>query len=161
MVGVLVVLVLLLPFLELLVFIQVCQVVGFLPAVAALIGISACGVYVARHHGMGLVSSFQEALATGTPPSEPLLDRLMLMIGGVLLAIPGFLTAGLGATFFIPAVRRWYAVRGFAWVRDQVKDGHMAINLNIGGYHFTTGRRDDSTVETKFERVDDKRLGPR
>ena len=107
---VLAVLLLVVPLLEVLVIIAVGRAIGGWPTFFLLLAESAFGAWLVRHEGGRAWQSLQTALNTGRMPSRQLADAALVLVGGVLLLTPGFLTdiVGffLGLPFTRPAARR-------------------------------------------------------
>jgi UPF0716 protein FxsA len=68
------------------------------------------GAWLARHQGLRCLRRFQQELAEGKLPADPLLDGLMILLAGALLVTPGVLTDALGFALLLPPFRR--LVRG-------------------------------------------------
>lgn len=97
---------LLLPIAEITVFIQVGSRIGvgmtLLLVVAAVVG----GIWLVRIQGFATAMRVQGMIARGESPAQEMLEGLALLVAGVLLVIPGFLT-DLGAfILLIPPLRR-------------------------------------------------------
>ncbi|RNL86834.1 FxsA family protein [Halostreptopolyspora alba] len=110
-----------LPFVEIWLMILAGQQVGVALTIAALFALSVSGVFVLRGAGTRTFREADEAMRTGTPPQGGLLDTLMVMVGGVLLLIPGFVTGVMGAALALPFTRpalRWAFV---AWAERRVR----------------------------------------
>ena len=101
----LVVLLLVVPLLEIVVIIAVGQAIGGWPTFALLLAESAFGAWLVRHEGGRAWSALQEALTTGRMPSRQLADAALVLVGGVLLLAPGFLTDIVGFFLVIPLTR--------------------------------------------------------
>jgi UPF0716 protein FxsA len=101
----LVVLLLVVPLLEVLVIIAVGQAIGGWPTFGLLLAESAFGAWLVRHEGGRAWSALQEALTTGRMPSRQLADAALVLVGGVLLLAPGFLTDIVGFFLVIPFTR--------------------------------------------------------
>ena len=85
-------LLLVVPLLEVVVIIAVGRAIGGWPTFFLLLAESMFGAWLVRHEGARAWSSLQEALTTGTMPSRQLSDAALVMVGGVLLLAPGFIT---------------------------------------------------------------------
>ena len=94
-----------LPLVELAIFVQVAQWIGVLDALGLLILVSIVGVFVVRHEGIGVYRRVREQLRAGTVPTVQLVDGLLILIAGVLLILPGFLTSVVGILLLLPPVR--------------------------------------------------------
>jgi UPF0716 protein FxsA len=90
---------------EIVVFVLVAHQIGFLWALALLIVVSALGPFIVRQVGLGVLAHTQERLARGEMPTRELLDGLVILIGGVMICVPGFIGDGLGLLLMIAPVR--------------------------------------------------------
>jgi UPF0716 protein FxsA len=92
---------------EIAAFVVVADQVGILWALAILVVVSAFGPFVVRRVGVGIVAHTQERLARGEVPTRELLDGLVVLIGGVLICIPGFIGDAVGLLLMIGPVRHF------------------------------------------------------
>jgi len=102
---VLVVLLLVVPLLEVVVIIAVGRAIGGWPTFFLLLAESALGAWLVRHEGARTWLALQEALTTGRMPSRQLADAALVLVGGVLLLAPGFLTDIVGFFLVLPFTR--------------------------------------------------------
>lgn len=105
MVGVLALLFLVLPVVELYLIVQVAQGIGTLETVGLLILIGVVGVWVVKLEGLGVLARVQSELDSGQVPTASLLDGGLILAAGVLLVVPGFLTDVVGALLLLPPTR--------------------------------------------------------
>jgi UPF0716 protein FxsA len=63
------------------------------------------GAYFVRQQGFALIQQLQTKLASGQAPTTEMAEGLLLLVAGVLLITPGFLTDGLGFLFTLPFSR--------------------------------------------------------
>jgi UPF0716 protein FxsA len=103
--ALLVLLLLVVPLLEVVVIIGVGRVIGGWPTFGLLLAESAFGAWLVRREGGRAWTSLQEALTTGRMPSRQLADAALVLVGGVLLLAPGFLTDILGFLLVLPLTR--------------------------------------------------------
>jgi UPF0716 family protein affecting phage T7 exclusion len=96
---------LLVPVLEIFVLIQVGGVIGAWPTVGLLIAETALGAWLVRREGRRAWRALQEAVQRGVAPDRELSDAALVMAGGVLLMVPGFITDVLGLMFVLPFTR--------------------------------------------------------
>lgn len=99
-------LILLLPILEIVGFIQVGDWIGAGPTIGLLALSAVVGVLLVRHQGLASLSRAQAAAARGEAPIGTVLDGFCAVLAGVLLIIPGFLTDILGIILLIRPLRR-------------------------------------------------------
>ena len=86
-------------------FVVVAEHIGFLWALVILLVVSAFGPFIVRRVGLGIVAHTQERLARGEVPTRDLLDGLVVLIGGVLICVPGFIGDAVGLLLMIGPVR--------------------------------------------------------
>lgn len=93
------------PILELAVIIQVGQVAGVVPTIAALIAVSLIGAALVKREGLRAWSRVGETLRAGRMPAQEVVDGGLVLAGGALMLTPGFLTDALGLLLVIPPTR--------------------------------------------------------
>ena len=97
---------------EIAAFVLVVEQVGFLWALLILILVSALGPFIVRRVGSGVLAHTRERLALGEVPTRELLDGLVVLIGGVMICVPGFIGDAIGLSLMIGPVRH-FAIRAF------------------------------------------------
>lgn len=105
MLGLLFVLFVVVPIVEIYVAVQVAHAIGALNTVGLLILISIAGVWLAKYAGFGVISRIRKQLAAGRMPTNELIDGGLVLAGGVLLIVPGFVTAAFGLLLLFPPTR--------------------------------------------------------
>lgn len=90
---------------EVVAFVAVAHAIGFLWALSLLIVLSALGPFVVRRVGLSVLAHTQERLGRGEIPTRELLDGLVILIGGVMICVPGFIGDALGLLLMIGPVR--------------------------------------------------------
>ena len=99
------VLLLVVPLLEVVVIIAVGRAIGGWQTFFLLLAESMFGAWLVRREGARAWAALQEALTTGTMPSRQLSDAALVMVGGVLLLAPGFITDIVGFFLVLPFTR--------------------------------------------------------
>jgi UPF0716 protein FxsA len=114
------------PVLEIYVIIQVGEAIGGWPTVALLLAESLLGAWIVRHEGRRAWRALKETFGDGGMPDRELADAALVLVGGVLLLTPGFVTDFFGFLFVLPftrpLVRRLlarYVTRRVSRARDQ------------------------------------------
>ena len=99
------------PLVELFVFIQVGGWIGFGYSILLLIAFSIGGAYLVKRQGLNAWRRAQAQLRAGEVPAAELVDGALIMAAGALLLTPGFVTDLIGLLLLIPAMRffprRW------------------------------------------------------
>ncbi|MGH9096361.1 MAG: FxsA family protein [Acidimicrobiales bacterium] len=86
--------------------------IGFLTALLLLIVVSAFGPFFVRRVGFGILAHTRERLQRGETPTRELFDGLVVLIGGVMIVIPGFIGDALGLLMIGPV--RHLVIRVFS-----------------------------------------------
>ena len=63
------------------------------------------GSYLVRNQGLQTVQKLQSRLAAGEAPGQEIVEGIMLLVCGVLLVTPGFVTDALGLLVLTPQIR--------------------------------------------------------
>ncbi len=100
-----IVLLVVIPLVELYVILQVAHQIGGLDTIGLLIASSIVGGVLLRVQGLGVIRRFRSALAHGELPAAPLVDGLLIGVGGLLMLVPGFVSDTLGLLLLLPPVR--------------------------------------------------------
>lgn len=94
------------PILEIAVFILVGRYIGLWPTLAGIVLTALIGTVIIRHQGGGLIASARTSIAAGEAPVGEVLQGLALLVAGALLVTPGFITDTLGFLLLVPPLRR-------------------------------------------------------
>lgn len=105
------------PLAELAVLLWSARHVGFWWTLLACVATAVAGSAIARWQGAIVLRRAQEALARGEFPADAVLDGVMLLVGGVLLLTPGFLTDVLGLVLLLPPSRAVLKLLARRWWR--------------------------------------------
>lgn len=98
--------------LELWVMVLVASVIGVGFTVLAVIAISCIGVWLMRREGSRTLRVLQQTMQLRRSPSRQIGDGALIVVGGVLMVIPGFVSGAVGLLFLLRptrAVLRWGA----------------------------------------------------
>lgn len=127
-----------LPLAEIAVFVMVGSEIGVLATVALVIATTILGAVLLRVQGFGVLERIRRSVEGGGTPARELVHGLMIMMAGILLVLPGFITDTIGLLLFIPPVR------DIAWRL-------IARRVVVRGGFFATGtgfrRRDSRTID--------------
>jgi UPF0716 protein FxsA len=131
MLPLLLILFILVPIAELYVIIQVGEAIGVLPTIALLIADSILGSLLLRAQGRAAWRRFNAAVSEGRVPTREVLDGVLVIAGGLLMLVPGFLSDIVGALFLLPPTRA---------VIRRVFLGRLAVRMAASGAGFAVGR---------------------
>ncbi|MCM3045114.1 FxsA family protein [Bacillus altitudinis] len=99
-------LLILFPAVEISLFLISSNIIGILPTMLVIVLTSALGAYFARKQGIEAFQKVQRDLQYGKMPGATIVDGFCILIGGLLLLIPGFLSDLIGAVLLIPMTRK-------------------------------------------------------
>lgn len=107
---------LVLPLAEIASFVIVGREIGVLATIGLVFLSGFVGMFLLRHQGFGVMGRIRAEIEAGRDPGRELAHGLMILLAGILLLIPGFVTDIAGILLFIPPVRE------FAWrmIRQRV-----------------------------------------
>lgn len=97
------------PIIEISAIVYVGDHIGVLPTVALLIGSALLGSWLLRREGRRAWRSFRSALDSGRPPAREAVEGVLVLLGGLMMMLPGFATDVLGLLLVVPPVRRLVA----------------------------------------------------
>ncbi len=93
------------PIVEIYVILQVGHLIGGWPTVALLVFESLLGAWIVRREGRRAWRALTATLQDGGIPDRELADAALVLVGGVLLLTPGFVTDVFGFLFVLPFTR--------------------------------------------------------
>jgi UPF0716 protein FxsA len=94
-----------LPILEITLLIQVGDVIGGWNTVAIVIVTAFLGAYLVRQQGLSTLLTAQQKMQSGSLPGQEMVEGLLLVIAGVMLVTPGFITDIFGIILCLPITR--------------------------------------------------------
>jgi len=93
------------PLAELWVILRVGEQFGLVPTIASLVVVSALGTALVKREGTRVWRDFTAAVARGEEPSRQIIQGACLLVAGVLLLSPGFVTDIVGIVLLLPPTR--------------------------------------------------------
>lgn len=148
------------PIIEIAVLLRVGSALGWLPTLAIVIITAVLGTAMLRQQGLATLNTARQRLDAGEMPAQQLLEGMMLLIGGVLLLTPGFVTDAFGFACLLPWTRRWLAARiaarttvsmgGIGGMAGAGMPGRGGAKGHTVGSGSTTGARQSDTSSTDY-----------
>lgn len=93
------------PLAELYVLIRVGDLIGALPTILLAVLTAIIGTFLVRRQGFAVLNRIQEQMRHEEIPALEMLDGALLLLAGLLLLVPGFLTDAIGLALLVPALR--------------------------------------------------------
>lgn len=146
--------------LEIYVLIKVGGFLGAWPTVALVVLTAFVGSALVRSQGLQVLRQFQQRIALGESPGQQLIEGFMLLVTGVLLVTPGFVTDFLGLLILQPTIRSMVAKYLLANVKlNSTMSGgfYQSSSRSTFGDDFKNKKEDGNIIEGEFERKDDNK----
>jgi UPF0716 protein FxsA len=94
------------PILEILVFINLSSSIGFFSIIFLIALTAFAGIILLRIQGLSVIGKAQESLEHNKLPIHEIFDGLCIILAGILLITPGFITDTIGILVFLPFIRQ-------------------------------------------------------
>ena len=133
--GIIPFLLLSIPILEIGVFILVGGQIGVFATLAMILFTAILGSILLRIQGFATLEAIRRKSSSGEHPGKELVNGVMIMIAGVLLLTPGFVTDSLGFLLFFPPFRHflWSSIASKVVIRTAgVNKNNRASNSPDG-----------------------------
>ncbi|WP_417309012.1 FxsA family protein [Devosia sp.] len=93
------------PVIEIGIFVALGSAIGFWPTMLGVIVTAVIGSIVLRYQGLSLLAQIRGTMAQGQLPAKALAEAMMVGIAGALMLTPGYFTDTIGALLLIPVFR--------------------------------------------------------
>ena len=91
--------------LEISTFVEIGGEIGVLLTLIGIFVTGAIGIWLLRTQGRVVMASLQKQVARGEAPLASIADSLSLLLGAVLMLIPGYVSDAMGLMMFVPGIR--------------------------------------------------------
>ena len=108
------------PMLEIAAFIQVGSLIGLWPTLLGIVLTAIIGAVLVRQQGFKALNEAREQSARQEVPVTPVIHGVFILIAGLLLLTPGFVTDSIGFLFLVPPVRLAIAGKVWRWIRENM-----------------------------------------
>jgi UPF0716 protein FxsA len=113
------------PVVELYILIEVGKKIGSLATIAIIILTGILGTYLIKSQGFMILRKIQNDLNEGIMPGDSLIQGAIILLGGVLLLTPGFITDITGFIFLMPAGRKIVKKYLWKWLKGKIKKDNI------------------------------------
>ncbi|MBC7736791.1 MAG: FxsA family protein [Candidatus Saccharibacteria bacterium] len=114
---------------EIAAFVVVGSWIGVVGVLALVAGTGLLGIMLLRRQGMAAVGQMRSGFVMLRP--QALGESGLLVLGGVLLVLPGLLTDLVGLMLLVPAVRRWLLAFVTTKVRTAAQQGDLLEGIAV------------------------------
>ena len=94
------------PIIEIAVLISVGRVIGPAWTILLVLATSALGAWLLRREGARSWETFRADVTAGRPPGNTVTEGLLVLVGGVFMLVPGFVSDVIGALLIAPPTRK-------------------------------------------------------
>ena len=128
------------PIVEIGLFISVGSAIGLFPTLAVVILTAIAGTILVRSQGLMVLQNIRTSSSKGELPAEQLVHGAMILFSGALLLTPGFFTDAVGFLLLVPTIRHF--IYKYAAARINVAS---VVHNNMS--HSTHRRQADDVVD--------------
>ncbi|TYR82175.1 membrane protein FxsA [Priestia megaterium] len=105
------------PALEIMLLLYSGKLIGGIPTFLLIIATGILGAYLAKKQGLAIIQKAQRQMSHGEIPSEAIVDGICILLGGLLLLTPGFITDTAGFLLLFPGTRKFVKPLLLKWLR--------------------------------------------
>lgn len=103
------------------------KTIGIIPTIFMIIATGIAGAWLAKKQGMEAIRKVQREISFGNIPGDAIIDGLCVLVGGLLLLSPGFLTDLTGFVLLIPATRKFVKPLLQKWMSRLIDQNRFTI----------------------------------
>jgi len=133
---------LIVPMIEIGLFIVMGQTIGLWPTLLGVVVTAVIGSAIIRMQGVSLINEIRTMMARGALPARQLADGVMLAVAGALLMTPGYFTDACGFLLLVPPVRALI----YEFLKTRIRVVSTVSSSNYSGYE-TYRQRDDGVID--------------
>jgi UPF0716 protein FxsA len=134
------------PIIEIALFVEVGGAIGLLPTLGIVVASAIVGAALVRMQGLRALDRLRASVEAGGDPVGPIAHGALILVAGMLLILPGFLTDSLGVLLLIPAVR----TQLIGW-------GASRVTVRAAGYVRPGPAPSRDVIDADYEVVDEGR----
>ncbi len=132
------------PIVEIAVFIELGGFLGLWPTIGTVILTAMVGSVLLRLQGLSTLNRVMQSVEQGRFPLAEVFDGLCLLVAGALLLTPGFVTDAVGLLLFVPVFR---AFLGRLLAQYLVASGRLSVPAETTGETIIDGEFSDLTPD--------------
>jgi UPF0716 protein FxsA len=127
MFKILLALIIVVPALEIWILITAGKLIGAIPTILLIILTGVLGAWLAKYQGISALRSAQQKMSSGQMPGDVIIDGLCILVGGVVLLTPGFITDAIGFALLLPATRNLIKPSIMRAIRNRMDRGQFIV----------------------------------
>ena len=130
------------PVVEIATFIQFGSFLGTFNTIVLIFLTAVIGVYLVRLQGISTILNIQKDIVSGNAPIENIIGGLLILLSGLLLLVPGFVTDSVGFLGLIPFTRKIFA--------------NLLIKRFMGQYGVKPQEQNDNIIDAEYVEVNNE-----
>jgi UPF0716 protein FxsA len=134
---------------EIYVLVSVGQAIGGLSTVLLVVITAFIGTSLLRQQGWSTMAKAQQSMAEGRTPAMEMLEGVVILVSGILLLTPGFLTDGLGLLGLMPWSRHYFINHFLEKNAERVFKSRNSVFINRSTTADSKSKKDE-TIEGEF-----------
>lgn len=115
--------------LEIYILVKAIEILGFIETIILILLTAVVGVFLAISEGKMAFKKINRALSKRKLPGDDILSGLCILIGGLMLLLPGILTDIIGITMVLPVTRKFYKGLIKVKLENLIRKGYTRIKL--------------------------------
>ena len=135
---------------EIYVLVSVGQAIGGLSTVLLVIITAFIGSSLLRQQGWSTMAKAQQSMAEGRAPAIEMLEGVVILVSGILLLTPGFITDGLGLLGLMPWSRSYFINHFLEKNAERVFSNKNSVFINRARSSETKKTNKDDAIEGEF-----------
>ena len=135
---------------EIYVLVTVGQAIGGLSTVLLVIITAFIGSRLLKQQGWSTMAKAQQSIADGRTPALEMFEGVVILVSGVLLLTPGFITDILGLLGLMPWSRSYFINHFLEKNAERVFSKKNSVFINRGESSETKKTNKDETIEGEF-----------
>nr|WP_204729162.1 FxsA family protein [Jeotgalibacillus terrae] len=120
-------LIIIVPAIEIAILISAGNLIGVIPTVLLIILTGVLGAYLAKSQGLQALKKVQN-MTMIDGPGDAVIDGICILIGGVVLLTPGFITDAIGFLLLFPVTRNKLKPFIYKWIQRKMRNGNVIIH---------------------------------
>jgi UPF0716 protein FxsA len=112
---------------EMIVLLLAGNIIGVWPTLLLVICTGIAGVYTAKKQGLETLRKAQQQIQYGQMPGSEIIDGICIMVGGLCLLLPGFVSDIIGLILVLPPTRSIVKPLLIRWMMNRINKGKITI----------------------------------
>lgn len=101
--------------------------IGIWPTLCIILLTGILGIFLAKRQGTATIRRAEEQMRYGSMPGNEILDGICILIGSILLLLPGFLSDIVGIILLLPFTRNLLKPLVIAYITNRMNRGKVTI----------------------------------